>query len=617
MRRKLSHNDTIPIREAVPLFFSSLKRICQVNRKYVLFSFLYSVCGIIPVLLNAFAVSVFNQRIIKGLGEYAHYWQAYYPLLVTFAIMVIYGIWGSVSVYFDEKYRNKITSYLLRGSSSKAAAIDLASFDDPEFFNLIQKGWSEDGAMLVDNANVTLEMIMDVTGFIGYTSLLSYIDWKVTLVFIALRVCLYPVNNRIYRLGYRLNNRLAEERRREQCFRNFFSTKGNVAEGRVFDLFDYAQDNYQASHRKIYKATFLHKIKTNAVDLLAYALRSLPLAVGYIYFSICVYKGTVSLANMAMYVALYDGFINQVYNAINGLSSIRGYAERSRYAREFQTIKPGIHTEEDPLKDKVPDLPEGHTVEFRDVSFKYPGTEKNVLEKVSFVVRGNETVSIIGANGAGKTTLICLLMRLYDPTEGIILLDGKDLRDYSAESLYGMFGVLCQDYCNYAVSARESITLSTEAARESITLSAEDRLAYALRASTADKFVGALKNGIDTPLSKDFDPDGAELSVGQKQRIALARAYYKKAQVLILDEPSASIDPQAEAEIYEAVHRQRGKKGIWLITHRLSSCVQSDQILLFQDGKLIGNGTHSQLFNGNAEYKRMFLLQAQKYGVTS
>ncbi len=609
MRKKLPPKDAIPIREAVPLFFSSLKRICQINRKYVLFSFLYSVCGIVPVLLNAFATSIFNQRIIKGLGEYAHYWQAYYPLLVTFAIMVLYGIWGSVSVYFDEKYRNKITSYLLRDASSKAEAIDLASFDDPEFFNLIQKGWSEDGAMLVDNANVTLEMIMDVTGFIGYISLLSYIDWKVTLVFIALRVCLYPINNRIYRLSYRLNNRLAEERRREQCFRNFFSTKGNVAEGRVFDLFDYAQSNYLVSHRKIYKATFLHKIKRNAVDLLAYALRSLPLAVGYIYFSICVYKGTVSLANMAMYVALYDGFINQVYNALNGLSSIRVYAERSRYAREFQTIKPGIHTEEDSLKDKVSDLPEGHTVEFRNVSFHYPGTEKNVLEKVNFMVRGNETVSIIGANGAGKTTLICLLMRLYDPTEGVILLDGKDLREYSVESLYGMFGVLFQDYCTYAVSARESITLSTEAVRE-------DRLDYALKASTADQFIGTLKNGIDTPLSRDFTPDGAELSVGQKQRVALARAYYKKAQVLILDEPSASIDPQAEAEIYEAVRRQRGKKGIWLITHRLSSCVQSDQILLFQDGKLIGSGTHGELFNSNAEYQRMFLLQADQYGVT-
>ena len=154
--------------------------------------------------------------------------------------------------------------------------------------------------------------------------------------------------------------------------------------------------------------------------------------------------------------------------------------------------------------------------------------QKNVLEDVSFKVEANECVSIIGANGAGKTTLLHLMMRLYDPTEGIILLDGRDIREYSVESLYAIYGVLFQDYCSYAVSAKESITLSTDEIDD-------EKISYSLKASTVYKFIDTLECGLNTPLSRSFETDGTELSGGQKQRIALARAYYKDAPVLILD----------------------------------------------------------------------------------
>ena len=272
------------------------------------------------------------------------------------------------------------------------------------------------------------------------------------------------------------------------------------------------------------------------------------------------------------------------------------------------TLPTSIFTDDDHTKEKVSAVKAGHTIEFRNVTFRYPGTEKNILENISFRVGQNETVSIIGANGAGKTTLIHLLMRIYDPTEGTILLDGKDIREYSAESLYEIYGVLFQDYCNYAVSARESIALTTD------TIDGK-KLDNSLKFSTAYKFSNELENGMDTPLSRRFDPNGIELSVGQKQRIALARAYYKEAPVIILDEPSASIDPESEAEILGGVNEMRGKKNIWLISHRLSTCVISDRILLFKNGALIGNGSHNDLIRNNEEYQRIFKLQADRYEV--
>ena len=231
-----------------------------------------------------------------------------------------------------------------------------------------------------------------------------------------------------------------------------------------------------------------------------------------------------------------------------------------------------------------------------------------MLDNVSFKVYGNELVTIIGDNGAGKTTLIHLLIRIYDPTEGQILLNGKNLKNYSVESLYNLYGVLFQDYCNYETSARESITLTTETC-------SSDLLNFSLCASTADHFISELKEGIDTQLTRKYHENGIELSVGQKQRVALARAYYKNAPVIIFDEPSASIDPISEAEIYANIINQKGSKSIWLISHRLSTCVVSDRVLFLKDGKLIGNSSHDTLFKTNNEYKRMFMLQAEKYEV--
>lgn len=152
------------------------------------------------------------------------------------------------------------------------------------------------------------------------------------------------------------------------------------------------------------------------------------------------------MANMTLVTSMYVGFINQVYNTISEFSGFRYYAEQSRYSREFMTLPTSIFTDDDHTKEKVSSYTAGHSVEFRNVTFRYPGIDKNILENVSFCVGKNETVSIVGANGAGKTTLIHLLMRIYDPTKGTILLDGKDIRKYSAESLYEIYGVLFQDY---------------------------------------------------------------------------------------------------------------------------------------------------------------------------
>lgn len=604
----MKNSDVISLKESVSLFTLSVKKVWQLDKKYVIFSCFVLTIGALPELLGAFITAIFNQRILLGAKEYTSYIYVYYPLLIAFIISVLDGIFFSIWRWIETKSKDKITSFLLHESVRKASMIDYKSYDDPEFYDRIQKGWAQDGQMFINSATTVFTSVSNIIGIVAYVSVLAYIDWKLMFAITMLRICFNPFINRTHKLTYKLNNQLAEVRRKEQYYRGFFGNKGMASEGKIYLSCNYAQNKYLEAHNEIYRATFIHKIKINGINLVSNLVYNVPLIAGYIYLSVAVYNGSVSLADMTLFVSMYMGFVNQVYNTIGDISGYRNYAEHSRYARDFLMLPTSIYTDDDINKRKVSAEDLGHSIEFRNVSFRYPNTERNVLDNVSFYVSKNETVSIIGANGAGKTTMILLLMRLYDPTDGVILLDGTDIREYSVENLYQLYGVLFQDYCNYAISAKESITFSTDTVSKYM-------FEHSVKASTAYKFIETLDKGYDTPLSRAFDPNGIELSVGQKQRVALARAYFKDAPIIVLDEPSASIDPESEAEILKAVNEMRGTRNIWLISHRLSTCVISDRVLLFKDGQLIGNGSHSELINSNSEYKRMFQLQADRYEV--
>ena len=218
-----------------------------------------------------------------------------------------------------------------------------------------------------------------------------------------------------------------------------------------------------------------------------------------------------------------------------------------------------------------------HTIVFDHVSFCYPGSDRRVLDDVCVTIRPGETLVLVGLNGAGKTTLIKLLTRLYDPTEGRILLDGKDLREYDVEDLYKMFGIIFQDFGKYAVSVSENIAFGDvyqEANAQKIREAAEK--------SNADEYISKLPRGYDTALMRYFEPDGTELSIGQWQKLAIARAFYSQSDVLILDEPTASLDPMAEQEIFNQFDRLRADKTTIFVSHRLSSATVATKILVME-----------------------------------
>lgn len=255
--------------------------------------------------------------------------------------------------------------------------------------------------------------------------------------------------------------------------------------------------------------------------------------------------------------------------------------------------------------DKTPDHKD-HIIEFRDVSFTYPGTQVKVLDHVSITIRSGEHLSIVGLNGAGKTTFVKLLCRLYDVDQGEILLDGVNIKDYEYVEYMKLFSVVFQDFKLLAFSIRENIILDQKASEEEIAN------IYKL-AGIEDKII-SLEKGIDTIIFKSFDKDGIELSGGEQQKLAIARALYKNSLIVILDEPTAALDPIAEYDIYRQFDTLVGGKTAIYISHRLSSCKFCDKIAVFAEGMIKEYGNHDELVNlSGGIYPEMFAAQAQYY----
>ena len=250
----------------------------------------------------------------------------------------------------------------------------------------------------------------------------------------------------------------------------------------------------------------------------------------------------------------------------------------------------------------------GHTIVLHDVSFRYPGTERDVIHHVNLTIDPGDTVVLVGLNGAGKTTLIKLLTRLYDPTEGYITLDGRDIREYDPAELYRVFGIIFQDFGKYAVSAGENIRfgqLDRDAGMAEIETAAAQ--------SGAADFIEKLPNGYDTPLMRYFEENGIELSIGQWQKLSIARAFYSDSDIVILDEPTASLDAIAEQEIYNQFDRLRRDKTTVFVSHRLSSATVANKIVVLENGSIVEIGTHEELMRAHGEYYRLFSTQAKRY----
>ena len=322
--------------------------------------------------------------------------------------------------------------------------------------------------------------------------------------------------------------------------------------------------------------------------------------ISYFYIGYLAIKRTITIGDFSMCISA----ASSLYWSLNGIVvSVQEIMKKCNYASEY--LKFLDYPAAMPKGSKAV-AGEQHIVEFCHVSFRYPRTEKDVLHDINLKISSGEHLSVVGLNGAGKTTFIKLLCRLYDVTEGEILIDGVNIKEYSDEEYRKLFAVVFQDFQLFAFSLKENIVLGGEEDAE--------RVKEVLTLSGLYDEAMKLKNGMDTMLYKGFDEDGTDLSGGQRQKMAISRALYKDAPIVILDEPTAALDPVAEYEIYRQFHSLVGGKTAIYISHRLSSCKFCDRIAVFADDTIKEYGTHEALVRKtDGIYAKMFAAQAQYY----
>jgi ATP-binding cassette subfamily B protein len=561
------------------------------------------VSSVIPVAQLWVGKLIIDQvvRAIQGrLGDPHRIWVY---LAYEIALAVLSDLLSRAVNLTDSLLGDKFTNHVSLRLMEHANRLDLVSFEDPVFYDKLERARRQTTARL--------GMLGIIAGmgqqFITLLSLLaavvSFSPWFLLLLVGAV-IPAFLGETRFAMLAYSMLYRHTPERRELDYLRLLGASNQSAKEVKIFGLGEHLADRSRKLFDKFYEENKALAVKRALTGSL---LNLLPTA-GYYGAYVLILVRTMAGAMTVGSLTFVAGAFARSRSLIETLfSSLNNIAEQALYIKDlfdFFETEPSIVSVSNALPAPRP-IQSGF--EFRDVSFAYPGSERQVLHRVSFHFDAGERIALIGENGAGKTTLVKLLARLYEPTGGAILLDGIDLREYDVDSLRGEIGVIFQDYMRYDMLVRENIGFGRIEQ-----LPNQARIESAARKSLADPMIAQFKLGYDQMLGRRFE-SGVDLSAGQWQKVALGRAYMRDAQVLILDEPTASLDARAEYEVFQRfADLTRGRMAV-LISHRFSTVRMADRILVLADGELVEQGTHQQLVALGGRYAELFELQAAGY----
>lgn len=495
---------------------------------------------------------------------------------------------------------------------NKAKELDLQSFDLPAFYEKLENANREAGNRPVQILSSTFSVVSAIITLISYVVILASVLWWAALVIVAVSIPSAIINFYYRHKNFEYMRRRSHDRRQMSYYSDLLVNKDLAKEIRIFDLSDTFIGRYRTVFDKYFSGIRTLILRENVWHVIIIVVSSVVNCCFYAYFAYLVISGRQMIGDYTLYTGALITVAGQVSSLIGISATIYEGTlfidNLTSFLREERTIVPVLppeHAAEGP-RSVTRGVP--HTIVFEHVSFSYPGTERRVLDDINLTIRPGETLVLVGLNGAGKTTLLKLLTRLYDPTEGRILLDGYDLREYDVKQLYAMFGIIFQDFGKYAESVSENIRfgdIRKSSSAEAIRQAAED--------ADAAEYISRLPNGFDTPLMRVFEENGIELSIGQWQKLSIARAFYSDSEVLILDEPTASLDPMAEQEIFNQFDRLRQDKTTIFVSHRLSSATVASKIAVLEYGRLIEEGDHKTLMAMRGRYFELFSTQARRY----
>ena len=529
------------------------------------------------------------------------------PVILQLVVSVLDRVFSRASSVCQSLLQDRVSDYVQLQVLTKANTLDLAQFEDAEYYDKLRQatsGASYKPAMMISEL---FDLGRSVITLSSMLFLLSQLSWWLVLISLIVPVPSFIANSRYSLRGYWLSRRQSPERRLQAYYNQVLTVDHYNKEIKLFNLGALFLERFKQYTEKLYEESKRLMIP-RSINMLFWSILTVAANSGiYLYIALQAVQGRISFGQLSKYVAASSQTGSNFQSILDGLSDIYEYSLYLSQLFEFLEYEPKIVSPDKPIPVPTPVQNKGMEVEFRNVSFTYAGKEQAALDNVSFKIQAGETVALVGSNGAGKTTLVKLMSRLYDPDGGEILIGGRNVKEYDLQELREHIGVIFQDYVRYHMTAHDNIGIGRVSQIED-----RDFVLEAAQKSGADSTIEQLSDGYEAMLGRWFK-HGVELSGGQWQKIALARAFMRNAPILILDEPTSALDAQAEYDVFTRFrHLTEGKTAIF-ISHRFSTVRLADRIFVIEYGKIRESGSHAELMALDGRYAELFNLQARAY----
>ncbi|HKV09442.1 MAG TPA: ABC transporter ATP-binding protein [Thermoanaerobaculia bacterium] len=580
-----------------------LKLVWRINPRLAVADLLLRLVRALLPVLTLYVGKLIIDEVIRLVGAPGPLDHLAWLLAAEFSLAILSDVLGRtvslVESLLGEQFTNDTSVRLME----HAATLDLEDFEDSEIQDRLDRARRQTmGRMgLMSQLFGQAQDVVTIASFAA--GLLVYAPWLIALLIVAL-VPAFLGEAHFNAQSYSLNYARTPERRELDYVRQTGASVETAKEVKIFGLNAFLIDRYRQLAESIYQENRRLAIRRAGWGGVLTALGTLGYYVAYAFIAWRTLRGDFTIGDLTFLSGSFRRLRNLLEGLLIGFSQVAGQALYLDDLFSFFEIEPEIVSPENPRPFPIP-IRQGLT--FENVGFRYPGAERWAVRHLSFTLHAGEVLALVGENGAGKTTLVKLLARLYDPDEGRILLDGHDLREYSVEALRANIGVIFQDFVRYHLTAADNIAVGRIEARND-----RARIEAAADRSLADEVIEKLPEGYDQVIGKRFK-SGVDLSGGEWQKIAIARAYMRDAQLLILDEPTAALDARSEFEVFQRFKELSEGKTAVLISHRFSSVRMADRILVLAGGQVEAMGTHEELLAQGGRYAELFELQATGY----
>lgn len=522
---------------------------------------------------------------------------------IEFGLALLGGFLGRLTDYYDTVLADRYIAHVSVEVMRHASRLDLQAYENPEFYDRLERArvQATDRLAMIQSMGRLIQQVV-TTAFLS-AAILWFSPWLLLMM----GACLLPAvfgESHFAFLDYAKSLRQTPVKRQLDYLRSLGASKEAAKELKLFGLAGFLTDRFSALSGAICRENLALSRRRLIASLALSSLGTMGYYGAYIYV---LYRTVMGAYTIGMLTFLATSIMSAATNLSQTFSTLSSIADQSLFLTDllaFFAMRPTVQSSQNALPAPRP-IRRGF--EFRRVSFRYPGTSRDVLKDLSFSISPGERIALIGENGQGKTTIVKLISRLYDPAEGQILLDGMDLREYDLEDLHREIGVVFQDFTRYEMTARENIAIGRIEE-----LSSQVLIEEAARKSQASELVARLPRQYDQMLGRRFE-GGVDLSGGEWQKLAIARAYLRDAQLLILDEPTASLDARSEFEVFRRFSELMEDKMAILISHRFSTVRMASRIIVLADGRISEEGSHDQLIALGRRYAEMFELQASSY----